>query len=62
METLITISKIVVLVSGLFLILLGVLMKTKNFASAFVFNFLPIILGIGNILAYLVWIGLVIVK
>jgi len=47
-----------VLVSGLYLIFLGLLMSAKGFASVFIFKFIPVILGFGCVLYFLIARGL----
>jgi len=43
-----------VLVSGLYLIFVGLLMSAKGFASVFIFEFIPVILGFGCVLYFLI--------
>ena len=47
-----------VLVSSLYLIFVGLLMSAKGFNSVFIFKFIPVMLGFGCVLYFLIVYGL----
>lgn len=47
-----------VFASGLYLILIGLLMDVKNFKSGVLYKFIPVILGFGCVLYFLIARGL----
>jgi len=57
MENLANVCRIIIAITGVFLVIQSFIMFTKNFKSALVFQIIPFILGLGCIFSSLVWWG-----
>jgi len=48
-----TFIKIAILLSGLYLLIMGVIMSTKNLSSALIFKAIPMLLGLSLLITWL---------